>query len=169
MAGDGIRITAALREKFNAYIGAELLTKEDEGQQLIDGTYMGLDNNAPPASSRLNTRGDGVIGIRYDDDHEKIISTKGKVTGFLCTDVYGERCTRARLWNVRYKGTLDVNKARLAIIGLFGESAVPIKELRAIRNPSAIEGAKIYFLEFTQPPVTTDPYDGPSGQEGDCR
>lgn len=170
MAGDGIRITAALREKFNAYVGAEVLTKADEGLTLTDVGNM--------ETGGLDKAGDGVISIQYPRGLAKIIDIDGYVTLFCGRDWPLSSKSPCGLYN-SYKTLaakrggkiikIAPRKMTLAVIGLFGSLAIPNRDFQKM-NPTHIRSAHLYFQEFTQPPpVTTDPYDGPSGQEGDCR
>lgn len=178
MAGDGIKITAALREKFNAFVGADVLTKEDEGELLIDASPSEIAGD----TSRLRRSGDGVIGIQYRkemDGYEKLIVQDGTVKWFRCLQkeyngVAGYyTCTRPFEKTIVYQQGDKViqpapGKISLAIIGLFGTHAVSDSILEQT-DPTQIRSTQLYFQAFTQPPAAPDLYDGPSGQDGDCR
>lgn len=179
MAGDGIRITAALREKFNAYVGAEVLAKEDEGLTLIDADGTGQVDSAGQSEwgRILVRRGDGLIGIQYPDNYEKLIAVDGSVVAFNCLPMgtghrntpCGDRSIRPiNLMRNGRPAKIDPEKMTLAVMSLLGTQSIPKHRLQKM-DTAHIRSAKLYFQAFTQPPPATNPYDGPSGQEGDCR
>ncbi len=171
--GEGITITAAFREKFNTFVGAEVLSKDDEGLALIDEDIY-ANPVTGEATNRLNKSNDGVIGIGYTgvlNGFQKVIAIDGSVTGFFCPRVTYTKTAEGRTavcqntYEKAYtfkKGdaeiTIDDQTMTLAVVALFGLGAVPNAVLQKIDNPAKLRSAQVYFEAFAvkAPPLPDD-------------